>query len=93
MSARLNFSKLNIPLQNCHFLKFTKLAIQQNNNHLSFEKQSSESTYLKDSEQIQDFVDELVKTVVLDQKLLAEQHHSEPLRKTLILRTYFLHFK
>lgn len=41
-----------------------------------FEKtQSSESTYLKDSEQmLQDFVDEPAKTVVLAQMLPAGQH-------------------
>ena len=42
---------------------------------------------------LQDFVDELVKIVVLGQTVLAEQHQSEPLRETLVLRTSFPYFK
>ena len=41
---------------------------------------------------LQDFVDELVKIAVLGQMLLAEKHQSEPLRKILVLRQFFLYF-
>ena len=41
---------------------------------------------------LQDFVDELAKIAVLGQMLLAEKHQSEPLRKILVLRMFFLYF-
>lgn len=73
--------------------KTDKVAIQSNNKYLLRNTKLRKLTYLKDSEQmLQDFVDELAKIAVLGQMLLAEKHQSEPLRKILVLRMFFLYF-